>query len=62
MLRNNVRPQFDDRCPESFKKLVNDCWQTEAEDRPDFDEIVSVLLPLYAEHTQNQYHSGTDTE
>ena len=37
------RPDIPDRCPARFAELILNCWQTEAERRPRFIDIVQQL-------------------
>ena len=37
------RPEFKTPIPESYKKLIEACWDQEPENRPTFDEIVNQL-------------------
>ena len=37
------RPKFTVQIPESYRKLIEDCWSQNSSDRPTFDEIVTRL-------------------
>ncbi|KAG0616685.1 hypothetical protein M758_5G134300, partial [Ceratodon purpureus] len=38
-IQDGIRPPIPGACPKLLKNLIEDCWQTEAPQRPDFDEI-----------------------
>ena len=44
----NARPPLPSTCPLAFSHLINRCWSSNPEKRPQFDEIVSIL-ESYAE-------------
>ncbi|XP_058091658.1 serine/threonine/tyrosine-protein kinase HT1-like [Magnolia sinica] len=46
--QKNARPPFPAACPVAFTNLISQCWSTNPDKRPHFDEIVSVL-ESYAE-------------
>eukprot|EP00931_Biecheleriopsis_adriatica_P114690 TRINITY_DN90606_c0_g1_i1.p1 TRINITY_DN90606_c0_g1~~TRINITY_DN90606_c0_g1_i1.p1 ORF type:complete len:287 (+),score=50.36 TRINITY_DN90606_c0_g1_i1:65-925(+) len=49
---NGVRPDLDavpPDCPEGLKKVMESCWEQEAEDRPAFTEVVPLLEEIYRE-------------
>lgn len=35
-----------DKCPESMWNIVMKCWEKNPKDRPNFDEIVKMIIPL----------------
>jgi hypothetical protein len=43
VLRDGLRPQIPIDAPFLFIKLIESCWQTEAELRPSFEKIVRIL-------------------
>lgn len=40
------RPLISDKFPEDFNELVQKCWSTDADDRPNFDELVRNLQEI----------------
>ena len=44
-------PRYD--CPESIKRLVEDCWHTSDKNRPDFDDVVYDLDRVEAPTTSH---------
>ncbi|KAK8655888.1 hypothetical protein V6N13_108453 [Hibiscus sabdariffa] len=46
--QKNARPPLPSSCPPAFSHLINRCWSSNPEKRPQFDEIVSIL-ETYAE-------------
>ena len=40
------RPLISGKFPEDFKELVQKCWSTYADDRPNFDEVVRDLQEI----------------
>ena len=42
-LVKGIRPQMDAIVPESYQNLINKCWESNASNRPTFDEIVEEL-------------------
>lgn len=40
---NKKRPSFNFPISDSYKKLIERCWEENMEDRPSFDEIVEIL-------------------
>ncbi|XP_022736848.1 serine/threonine-protein kinase HT1-like [Durio zibethinus] len=46
--QKNARPLLPSSCPLAFSHLVNRCWSSNPDKRPQFDEIVSIL-ESYAE-------------
>ena len=47
----NARPPLPSTCPLAFSHLINRCWSSNPEKRPQFDEIVSIL-ESYAESVE----------
>eukprot|EP01083_Nonionella_stella_P038881 105707_1 len=43
-LQQGIRPPIDNQCPQTFKDLINECWQFDPQNRPSFDRIVSILV------------------
>lgn len=41
--QKNARPPLDPACPMAFRRLISRCWSSNADKRPHFDEIVSIL-------------------
>lgn len=41
--QKNARPPFPPNCPLAFSHLINQCWSTNPDKRPQFKEIVSIL-------------------
>lgn len=41
--QKNVRPPLPTSCPLAFSHLINQCWTTNPDKRPQFEEIVSLL-------------------
>lgn len=37
------RPKFDNNVPNSYKELIEKCWADDPNDRPTFDEIITLL-------------------
>ncbi|KAL4362928.1 hypothetical protein GQ457_04G011630 [Hibiscus cannabinus] len=46
--QKNARPPLPSSCPPAFSHLINRCWSSNPEKRPQFNEIVSIL-ESYAE-------------
>lgn len=46
---NQYRPQIPNECPENFKSLIQDCWDSNPENRPNFDTIVQRIQELIYE-------------
>ncbi|KAI9087647.1 hypothetical protein K1719_030517 [Acacia pycnantha] len=44
----NARPPLPADCPKAFSLLINRCWSSNPDKRPNFDEIVSIL-EMYSE-------------
>jgi hypothetical protein len=42
----SLRPSLNNFVPRAIKDLIQDCWQTEPESRPNFDEILERLTNL----------------
>lgn len=38
-----LHPKVPDDCPEWLRELLERCWSPQPEDRPDIDEIVSII-------------------
>ena len=47
----NFRPNIPDDFPASIKSLLRNCWQSEQDARPKFDEIHSILTDVIYEVT-----------
>ena len=43
IIDENYRPQFKEGIKDSFKKLIEQCWSTDPDDRPSFQEIMKKL-------------------
>lgn len=43
IVNNSFRPKFNDKIPESYKKLIECCWSQSPQKRPTFNEIVNLL-------------------
>lgn len=43
VLLEGLRPQIPSYVPKSFSGLIQDCWQSDATDRPTFPEILARL-------------------
>ena len=43
VVNNSYRPKINDDLPESYRKLIENCWAQEPSERPSFDDIVYVL-------------------
>ena len=39
----DARPPLPASCPQAFSHLINRCWSTNPDKRPQFEEIVSLL-------------------
>ncbi|XWS37477.1 hypothetical protein CRYUN_Cryun19dG0046300 [Craigia yunnanensis] len=46
--QKNARPPLPSTCPPAFSHLINRCWSSNPDKRPQFDEIISIL-ECYAE-------------
>jgi hypothetical protein len=47
----NMRPTFPDDTPSVYRTLAEQCWATDANSRPPFDEIISRLDEMLARVT-----------
>ncbi|KAL7718051.1 Serine-threonine protein kinase [Entamoeba marina] len=52
-VKNNKRPIFDNDAPQSFVKLVKQCWENDPELRPTFTDIVCSLVKISEEASKN---------
>jgi serine/threonine protein kinase len=43
ILEGNNRPELPPDLPEGLSRLINRCWQTSPQERPEFSEIVQIL-------------------
>ncbi|KAL7098555.1 hypothetical protein ACP275_09G024400 [Erythranthe tilingii] len=41
--QKNARPPLPSSCPTAFRNLINRCWSSNPDKRPQFDEIVGIL-------------------
>ncbi|KAL9259602.1 Serine/threonine/tyrosine-protein kinase HT1-like protein [Drosera capensis] len=39
----NLRPEFSTNCPPAMQALIEHCWSTHSEKRPEFSQIVKIL-------------------
>ena len=46
---NGLRPTIPASCPASLASLLKDCWNTDPEQRPDFDAIYEKLEQIETE-------------
>ena len=46
LTKHNRRPVVPDECPIPMRNLIHRCWELESSNRPEFTEIVSVMMPL----------------
>lgn len=42
-LHNGERPEFTEKTPKPFRKLIKKCWSQKAEERPNFSQILKQL-------------------
>jgi hypothetical protein len=45
---SGLKPDVPDDMPEGYKRLMQDCWDTEPASRPTFRNILARLRPLLA--------------
>ncbi|KAK8891437.1 hypothetical protein M9Y10_028646 [Tritrichomonas musculus] len=43
LLKKGYRPSFEKEIPDSYRNLIEQCWQENPSDRPSFEQIVSEL-------------------
>ena len=46
---DGLRLPIPPRCPTKFKAIMSACWRDDAEDRPSFQEIATMLEEIEAE-------------
>ncbi|KAK7373690.1 hypothetical protein VNO80_07106 [Phaseolus coccineus] len=46
IVKNTLRPTVPDRCDSEWRKLMEECWSPEPENRPSFTEITSRLRSM----------------
>ncbi|XP_058198637.1 uncharacterized protein LOC131314165 isoform X1 [Rhododendron vialii] len=46
ILKNTLRPPIPERCDPEWRKLIEECWSTDAEARPSFTEITNRLRSM----------------
>jgi serine/threonine protein kinase len=52
---NNFRPTIPAECPEGFRQLIEDCWASDADQRPQFSQIVERIdEAIYSEAIPNK--------
>jgi len=52
--KKGVRPTIPPNCPESFEKLIKDCWAHESDKRPSCTEILTKLEEIEKDFTEHQ--------
>ncbi|CAB4427447.1 unnamed protein product [Rhizophagus irregularis] len=53
-----LRPHIPDNVPKSFKNLVERCWNTEPDSRPNIHEVHNTLLNLWTSIYHNKYSTS----
>ncbi|CAB5347274.1 unnamed protein product [Rhizophagus irregularis] len=53
-----LRPHIPDNIPKSFKNLVERCWNTEPDLRPNIHEVHNTLLNLWTSIYHNKYSTS----
>lgn len=43
VVNKNLRPEFSTNCPPAMQALIEHCWSTHSEKRPQFSQIVKIL-------------------
>nr|KYP53702.1 Dual specificity protein kinase pyk1 [Cajanus cajan] len=58
ILKNTLRPPVPDRCDSEWRKLMEECWSLDPENRPSFTEITSRLRHMsMAFQAKGNYHA-----
>ncbi|KAL2336696.1 hypothetical protein Fmac_011142 [Flemingia macrophylla] len=59
IVKNTLRPPVPDRCDSEWRKLMEECWSPDPENRPSFTEITSRLRHMsIAFQNKGNYHSN----
>jgi hypothetical protein len=49
ILAHNLRPEIFDFIPETFKQLMQSCWASKAEYRPQIDVVLKILTAMLSQ-------------
>ena len=56
LVTKGARPAIPSNCPDSYQQLMTGCWQTNPENRPTFDTILSQLKEIYRNFRSSKSH------
>ncbi|XP_076913624.1 serine/threonine/tyrosine-protein kinase HT1-like [Bidens hawaiensis] len=65
VVHKNLRPSIPDNCPSAMKALIEQCWSTNPDKRPEFWQVVKVLEEfetLIARDGNLDLHPGLDNK
>jgi serine/threonine protein kinase len=54
-LQNGYRMERPHCCPVAVHELMSNCWQTDAQSRPNFDQLTTNLYELLDQSSNNSY-------